>query len=97
MSNRLKMAKVHAIIGLLEQGWSYRRIGRELGVDRDTVARYDRLRQNRSNSAIPTSGSGSLPGGLVFPEPSGRSPGRPSHCEPFSDLALLIEGQPPIY
>ena len=57
MSNRLKMAKVHAIIGLLEQGWSYRRIGRELGVDRDTVARYDRLRKNRSKPAIVATGS----------------------------------------
>jgi len=46
MSNRLKMANIHAIIGLLEQKWSYRRISRELGVDRDTVARYDRLRRN---------------------------------------------------
>ncbi len=101
MANRLKMAKVHAIIGLLEQGWSYRRIGRELGVDRDTVARYDRLRQNRSkpaivatgsevsegsNAAIPTVGSSSILEGLVFPEPSGRPPGRPSHCKPFSDI-----------
>ena len=55
MSNRLKMANVHAIIGLLEQKWSYRRIARELHVDRGTVARYDRL---RSNAAIPSPGSG---------------------------------------
>jgi len=54
MANRLKMAKIHAIIGLLEQGWSYRRIARELGVDRETVARYDRL---RSKPAIPSPGS----------------------------------------
>jgi transposase len=100
MSNRLKMAKIHAIIGLLEQKWSYRRVSRELGVDRDTVARYDRLRRNRSNpaivtpgsevsedpnAAIPIAGSGSLLEDLVFPV-SGRPPGRPSQCEPFSDL-----------
>lgn len=46
MANQLKVAVVHAIIGLLEQGWSYRRIARELGVHRETVARYDRLRQS---------------------------------------------------
>ncbi len=40
MSNRLKMANIHAIIGLLEQDWSYWRIARELDVDRETVARY---------------------------------------------------------
>ena len=82
MANRLKMAKIHAIIGLLEQGWSYRRIARELGVDRETVARYDRLRRTRSNAAIPTAGS--LLGDVVVPV-SGRPPGRGSRCEPFRE------------
>ncbi len=99
MSNRLKMANIHAVIGLLEKGWSYRRIARELGVDRETVARYDRLRRNRSKSAISTLGSeasadpnaaiptaGSLLEDLMFVEASGHAPGRPSQCEPFSDL-----------
>lgn len=100
MSNRLKMANIHAIIGLLEQDWSYRRIARELGVDRDTVARYDRLRQNRPKPAIVTPGSElsedpnaanptaghALVGDLFFIEASGRSPGRPSQCDPFTDL-----------
>jgi hypothetical protein len=31
MANRLKMAKVQAIIGLLEQGWSHYKIARKLG------------------------------------------------------------------
>jgi hypothetical protein len=31
MANILKMAKIHAIIGLLENKWTYRRIARELG------------------------------------------------------------------
>jgi transposase len=39
MANRLKMAMVDAVLRLLQQGWSYRRIGRELGIHRDTVAR----------------------------------------------------------
>ncbi len=40
MSNRLKMADISAIQTLLERGWSQRRIARELGVNRETVARY---------------------------------------------------------
>ena len=105
MSNRLRMANLHAIIGLLEQKWSYRRISRELGVDRDTVARYDRLRQSWSKPAISTAGSetsgdpnaaistaGSMPppGDLVFVETSGRLPGRPSQCNPFTDVIKKI-------
>ena len=33
MANILKMAKIQAIIGLLENKWRYRRIARELGVE----------------------------------------------------------------
>jgi transposase len=58
MANQLKMALIHAIIGLLEQGWRYRRIARELGVHRETVARYDRLRRlTDSKPSNPTAGS----------------------------------------
>ena len=42
MANRLKIAKVQAIIGLLEQRWAYRRIARELSIDHATVARHER-------------------------------------------------------
>lgn len=42
MANRLKMAVQHTIITLAQQGWSKRRIARQLGLDRDTVARYVR-------------------------------------------------------
>ena len=40
MANRLKMAKVHSIQTLHARGWSQRRIARELGIHRETVARY---------------------------------------------------------
>jgi transposase len=43
MANQLKMADVQAILALVGHGWSYRRISRELGVDRSTVRRYVRL------------------------------------------------------
>ena len=39
MANQLKMAVVHAILTLARLGWSRRRIARELGIDRETVAR----------------------------------------------------------
>ena len=101
MSNRLRMANIHAIIGLLEHNWSYRRIARELRVDRETVARYDRLRRNRPkpaistpgsespsdpNAAIPAAGSEVLLEDLVFIEVSGSPPGRTSQCDPYRDL-----------
>lgn len=40
MANRLTMAKVHSIQTLHARGWSQRRIARELGIHRETVARY---------------------------------------------------------
>lgn len=43
MANLLKMAIVQSILSLHAQGWSQRRISRELGVDRETVGKY--LRQ----------------------------------------------------
>lgn len=42
MANQLKVADVLAIRALVERGWSYRRIARELGVHRETVSRYAR-------------------------------------------------------
>jgi len=85
----LKMAKRHAIIGLLESGWSYRRIARELCVDRETVARYDRLR--RSNPAISPPGSDFSvdPNAAISPPGSpASSVGRDSLCKPFTDEIL---------
>ena len=42
MANQLKMALVDSIITLHGHGWSLRRIARELGIDRETVARHIR-------------------------------------------------------
>ena len=77
MANVLKVAVVHAIIGLLVQGWSYRRIARELGVHRETVARYDRLRQTAGSK--PANVTAGCPGYEVLD----RSLGPPSLCRPF--------------
>jgi transposase len=40
MANQLKMAMVDSVLRLHAQGWSRRRIARELGLDRETVTRY---------------------------------------------------------
>jgi IS30 family transposase len=51
MANHLKMALVHSILTLATQGWSRRRIARELGVDRETVSRHIRLTASQANPA----------------------------------------------
>jgi len=43
MANELKTATVQSILALHQKRWSHRRIARELGIDRGTVARYVRL------------------------------------------------------
>ena len=39
MANRLKVANVHAVLTLHQQGWSNRRIARELGVPTENSIR----------------------------------------------------------
>ena len=71
MANNLSMSKQQAIIGLLEQGWSQRRIARETGFNRKTIRRYGRLRA--AKCSISTAGTPAVPG---------RVAGRQSQCEP---------------
>jgi transposase len=58
--NQLKMDIQKTISTLSGSGWSQRRIARELGLDRETVARYRRLARQREEPkpAIPPAGSG---------------------------------------
>ena len=56
MANRLKMAKVQTILTLRSRGWSFRRIGRELGVDRGAVRRHVRLAEAGTPTAKPPPG-----------------------------------------
>ena len=61
MANLLKVAEVHSIVTLRQRGWSLRRIARELGIHRDTVARHVRLAQAKEagqNQPNPPAGSG---------------------------------------
>ena len=71
--NYLEMADKQRILALLELGWSYRRIQRETGVRRETVAAYDPRRDPKPAK--------------VSPGPTAKSarvsPGSQSVCEPF--------------
>ena len=73
MANELEMAKVNAILKLCERGWSFRRIARELGVHRETVARH--VRQHRPDAAKPATA------------PTG-SEASQSACQPYHELIL---------
>ncbi len=61
MANRLKMALVHSILALRARGWSYRRIARELGVHRETVARHVKLAAMQEESTALPAGKASGP------------------------------------
>jgi transposase len=99
MANQLKMAQQQTILTLAERGWSQRRIADELGVNRETVARYVQLaRTAAANPAISITGSAvelsasDGPG----PDPPVSNPaisitgsaGRRSRCEPLRAIIL---------
>ncbi|MFC1911956.1 hypothetical protein ACFLXG_02210 [Chloroflexota bacterium] len=76
MGNYLKMADKQRILALLELGWSYRRIQRETGVDRETVAMCDPRREPKP-AKVPT--------GYVS-KPARVSTGPASACEPYCSI-----------
>ena len=100
MANRLKMARIQSILSLHAQGWSRRRIARELGIDRETVSRYLQLDQQSpaafeldggiskpANAPISRPGSPALVKSSITPiEPT--SPGRHSDCELWREVIL---------
>jgi transposase len=101
MANRLKVAEAVAIRTLVERGWSYRRIARELGVHRETVARHARGADTwgRKPAKAPT---GSDPPGAAeradesafgreskpAKAPIGSEAPTRSECEPHRELIL---------
>lgn len=99
MANRLRMVQVQTIQVLLDRGWSRRRIARELGIHRDTVARY--ARRVRAGPGLAGSPGGSKPakvitgsGGETRPDPPGGSvpvvtAGGRSRCAPFREVIEL--------
>ncbi len=97
MANQLKMADIQSIRSLRERGWSFRRIAKELGVHRETVARYVREWEGIQNRPQVPAGSGAKPAKV----PTGSGESKPakvpagsttpkSLCEPFREL--ITEG-----
>jgi transposase len=60
MANRLKMAQIDAILALHQRRWSVRKIAKELGMHRDTVARHIHEHAQASNQAGAPLGSDSV-------------------------------------
>jgi len=96
MANHLKLAMVNTITTLKKNGWSIRRIARELGIDRGTVRRY--IRQEHLHSKPPTkapTGSDEIsksptnaPLGCTtgVDPPNDRPPRAASKCAPFRQV-----------
>ena len=82
MANHLKAAKVLSIQALHDQGWSQRRIARELGVSREAVAKH---LQESSNQAKAPTGSGDEP---EDSKPAKAPTGSRSACGPFHELIV---------
>lgn len=69
--NQLNVSLQHSIVTLSAQGWSARKVARELGLNRETVGRYLRLAANAAKPAI---------------LPIGSKPGRTSQCVPLREI-----------
>ena len=101
MANRIKMANVQAILTLHQNdGWSNRRIARELGLNRDTVDRYVRLarqadaKNSKRAKAPPGSEDSAAPKpAKALTGSEGKLPviskgarGKRSACEPYREI-----------
>lgn len=89
MANHLKVAKVLSIHSLHAQGWSQRRIARELGINRETVARQLKMPAKpapapggSSDSKPAKAPPGSIPDGDDS-KPAKAPTGSRSLCEPL--------------
>ena len=95
--NELKVHLQQAIVGLHRQGWSKRRIARELGLDRGTVGKY--LRAGDSKPAISLTGSEGASESKPAIVHTGSPAGRQSLCEPWREqieravVAVVAEEQ----
>lgn len=93
MSNQLKMATIQSILALRAQRWSFRRISTQLGIHRETVARYVHQAESKPAQAPPGSvtleAAAAATGSTALPPAVGRS-----HCEPWREqiLAKLNQG-----
>ena len=81
--NQLKVTRQQTIVALHEQGWSKRRISRELGVDRKTVRRYLRAAAVSKSPTDPHTGSDPKSPTLHTGSLCGNGP--ESLCEPWKE------------
>jgi len=79
--NELKVHQQQAIVALRQQGWSKRRIARELGVDRGTGGKY--LQDSKPAISLTGSEGGSSSKPAIVH--TGSAAGRPSLCEPWRE------------
>ena len=59
--NRLTVSLQHSIVTLSARGWSARRIGRELGIHRETVCRYLKPKPAKVTTGSPVGDPSSKP------------------------------------
>jgi len=96
--NQLKMDLRQSIISLSGNGWSQRRIARELGINRETVARYRREQREEAqakpanvpagSSAVAAPKPATLPTGSPAPSPcqgQGQSESKPANVPAGSE------------
>lgn len=92
MANLLKMAIVESIRSLFAQGWSRRRIARELGVDRETVRKYLSGGLDGGATATAPSGLDESKPATFSPRPAPRS--KPARNLPTGSVAGFAAGEP---
>jgi transposase len=87
LGNYLKMADTRRVQALLELGWSYRRIERETGTRRETIARYDPGRGSKPASNVITGSQAKAANVITGSEaqPETVIPGPASVAEPFRE------------
>jgi transposase len=91
MAHLLKMATVQQILSLHADGWSQRRIARELGISRDAVARYVHLAQTASAASQPTRDANSVePVGAIGLPPGASKPATAPTGSPAESLPPAV-------
>ena len=88
MANQLNMAKIDAIATLHRRQWSIRRIAKELGIHRDTVARHVQLLEQLSQPAKLGQALTGADEGKLGQAPIGSDQRQASLCEPYRQVIL---------
>src|SRR5262245_8864397 len=86
--NQLNVSLQHSILTLAANGWSLRRIARELEIHRETVGRY--VRRGEAKPAKVPTGSEASPESKPAKVPTGILPFTRSQCEPWR--AVIEQG-----